>query len=387
MSNGLQKKSEHAFLVHIVNSFLGVKNDGPPNYVDWNSVANRIISEGLAGICYEVLLKEKRDVPEWLEQLFRFHYYDNVARFIQCEKSLCNLLNSVKVPMVLLKGLALIPRFYGSAGLRSFSDIDILIRSADNMRFNKQLKRTGYQRDENSLDLYTDDGMILDVHTDLFGTARIQSRKLAVKMSPEIPWTRTRYFTFAGKNVLCLEPELEILFLCYHMVKHSFLKLIWAVDIAKIFLTFQNKFRWNYFARLSAESNLNVFSYYGLHFVNEIVKGLVPEAILGELLSFQPNALQTSMYRAATQGHKVHQFAELFFISSIHSNERKLAFIKEVAFPAAQVKKQIFRGYKFPLLKIVFYPMRVFQILRIGLNWALSLLRNYSFRLSYKFSE
>jgi len=387
MSKGIQRKSEFAFLIHIINLFLGIKNSFNQKYFDWNRIANRAVSEGLAGLCYEVLPREKRDIPGWLEQLFRFHYYENVARYIRCEKSLSKLMDSVNVPMVVLKGMALVPRFYGFSGVRGFSDIDVLIRSTDKSRFKNQLKNTNYIKDDSDQNLYHDDGVILDIHTDLFGTARIQSRKLAVKMNAEIPWSKTRNFSIAQKKGLCFEPELEILFLCYHMVKHSFLKLIWTVDIAKIILTYKNKFRWDYFVELSAESNLNVFSYYGLHFTNEIVRGLVPGEILGQLRTFQSNALQTSMYNAVMQGQKVHQFAELFFLSSIQSANRKLAFIKEVAFPAASVKKQILCGYKLSLLKIGFYPIRVFQILWIGLTWTVSLLKNYSFRLSYKFSE
>lgn len=387
MSNGIQKTSDFEFLIYIINSFLGNKTSLQQKYIDWNRIANRAISEGLAGVCYEVLLRGKREIPDWLEQLFRFHYYENVARYMRCEKSLCNLLEKTTVPVVLLKGMALVPRFYESPGLRGFSDIDILIRPHDRYRFENQLKNTNYTVEDSGDNMYHDDGVILDIHGDLFGMSRIQSRKLAVAMNAELPWTKTRHFSIAQKDVLCFEPELEILFLCYHMVKHSFLKLIWAVDIAKIILTHKNKFRWDYFAELSRDSNLNVFSYYGLHFANEIVRGLVPGDKLEQLKTFQPSALQASMYRAAVQGHKVQQFAELFFLSSIQSANKKLAFLREVAFPAASVKKQIVRGYNFSLVKLIFYPLRVFQIFRIGLNWTLSLLKNYSFRLSYKLSE
>jgi len=370
-----------------IRSFLGITDGLPQQCYPWNQITRRAAAEGLAGLCYEVLLKEKFSVPAWVDQFFRFIYFENVARYMRCEKALGALLNSVDQPVIVLKGMALVPRFYCSTGLRGFSDLDVLIRGTERQKFASAMKRLGYCIGESEQQLQNADGVQLDIHTDLFGFGRIQSRKFAVRMSEELPWTKTRQLSIQQSRALCLEPELELLFLCYHMVKHSFLKLIWIVDIAKILSTYKNQFRWDYFIDLAQDSNLNVFGYYGLHFTHEIAPGLVPSERLEQLMTFQPNALQSSMYRAVVQGQKVQQFAELFFISSIQSGAKKMAFIREVVAPAAPVRKQIVRNNAGSQLKIGFYPIRFFQLMRIGLSWLMSLVRHYSFRWNFKFSE
>lgn len=344
------------------------------SFPDWSILYNLSIKEGLTGLIFNNLRNFQLTgrIPETACNLFRKNYFDNMFCYLRCEKAILELLNSTTTPMIFMRGITLTNRIYNSAGVRPFSDIDILIRQQDQEIFLGTLKSIGYIPFPMYPNVLEKNGIIIDLHTDTFGSSRIQSRSELISLDEEHLWNSAINMTIGDRNIRILSPEYELLIGGYHVMKHSFLKLIWLLDIAT-FLKKQPDFNWQYYIELSANYNLNMAGYYVLNYVKRYTGVNIPHSVLSRLRNFNENKIIYRIYKNIITTRKSIPVAELFFVGQFKQLSAKIRFLTESAFPASRVRKQIFPVYKFPVVKILFFPLRILQIFRLIFRIALLL--------------
>ncbi len=149
------------------------------------------------------------------------------------------------IPAMPIKGPVLAMTVYGDLACRQFSDLDLLIHEHDIAQARALLARAGfrcirhpqwiepYLSFAHELDFIRDDG---DIHVDL--QWRFGKKWLALPITPEHVWKRSRSVCVGGQQLT--QPSLEdtALILCIHGYRHFWSRLKWIIDMA----AFMNRF-------------------------------------------------------------------------------------------------------------------------------------------------
>jgi len=143
---------------------------------------------------------------------------------------LLRLFQQAGLPLVLLKGSALLERVYPAAEQRPMQDIDVLVRRADFERVAALLQTQGYQfsnkaslwneafaREFMGNVAYSKAGVAFDVH---WHPVTMSWFRAAAAFDLDGLWARAIPTEIAGAPALRLCPEDEVLHLCYHTAVH-----------------------------------------------------------------------------------------------------------------------------------------------------------------------
>jgi len=168
-----------------------------------------------------------------LRQKFETNALANLARAAELRAILQNF-HDHGIGVAPFKGPVMAASLYGTPVLRSFGDLDILVRPGDVDRAKDLLFSRGYRIDEQYLPaskhlvfVRTDWGSVVELHWAFFDPAlrcRLDTRRL---------WNRVREVQFYGAPAPGLNPEDEILILAVHGANHGWPILKWVCDIAE----------------------------------------------------------------------------------------------------------------------------------------------------------
>lgn len=216
------------------------------NWADFLGLADH---HGILPIAARNLIEHARWLSPEVEHSLRSAYDVNLRRSLWFTAELTRIMRhfeSRQLRAVPYKGPLLAQTHYGDLGLRSFSDLDLLISPADFGRAKQALAEIEYRP---SVDL----------------TAAIERRWLrtgyersfdsdAGKHLVELQWALLPHFyavdlgvdelleragsaTVGGCEVPCLSAEDSLLVFCLHAAKHLWTRLIWLSDIAETLRT------------------------------------------------------------------------------------------------------------------------------------------------------
>jgi len=200
--------------------------------------------------------------------------------------ALLRKLNCRQLPVIPLKGILYAHKLYDNPWLRSFSDIDLLVREEDWPDLPAIFKDLDYKPRDNyearPAQLTKNDipqhmawrspsGCVFDIALDLF--------KLGLR-SPlsELIWTSASGYSLDGQEVLVLSNEFEILNICVHLHRHGFNRLIWFVDLALAAQKLAPD--WNEVARLARAGGLQASVYFSLNYLNRFFGPVVDASII-----------------------------------------------------------------------------------------------------------
>ena len=102
----------------------------PDPSMDWATMVDLALQNGVAPFLYHVLRKCREQVPSDAWQVLQADYYAAVARSLTRERELEQVLRALGgagVPTVLLKGAALSSTVYPDPALRIMSDLDLWV--------------------------------------------------------------------------------------------------------------------------------------------------------------------------------------------------------------------------------------------------------------------
>src|SRR5713101_5112913 len=204
-------------------------------------VARNLIEHGRA--------EHGRGLPPEVERSLRSAYDANLRRNLWFTAELARIMQHFErrqLRVLPYKGAVLGQSLYRDPGLRSFSDLDFLISSADFERANQALAEIGYRPSSE----FTPSVERLWLRT---GYER-SFDSAAGKNLVELQWALLPHFyavdldaddllARAGRTVVggcevpCLSPEDSLLVLCLHAAKHLWTRLIWLSDIAETLRT------------------------------------------------------------------------------------------------------------------------------------------------------
>ncbi|MBE9034024.1 nucleotidyltransferase domain-containing protein [aff. Roholtiella sp. LEGE 12411] len=200
-----------------------------------------LLYQNLSNTCPELVPKPA------LAQLLSY-FQANVRRNLSLTGELIKLLNlfdSQGISVIPIKGAILAVSAYGNIALRQFSDIDILVRHQEALRARDLLVSQGYESSYNFTRQqevarlkspfckdnnyhHKNTGINIDFHWKLLQTY------LSFPLEHECLWERQKSLSLAGKIILNLSPEDNLLFLCVHGSRDRWKKLQLISDVATL---------------------------------------------------------------------------------------------------------------------------------------------------------
>jgi hypothetical protein len=257
--------------------------------LNWETIFDICQREGVGPALYTAISRENRiDIPlefkNNLKVVYLLNHFRN-ASFLNELRELLGLFKKENIPLILLKGAALLAAVYDDPAHRPMSDIDLLIREEDLERAHHLILKEGYQligveywpwwRKFGGERAYLGDVFRIDLHWRL--------EFLGLQPSSGDIFTRTRKATISGAEALILLPEELLLHLIHHMVyQHLYLRLIWLFDILKVTTTLKEEIDWERIYDMARELSLNHPLFFGLKEAKELLRAPIPEKLIKE---------------------------------------------------------------------------------------------------------
>jgi len=222
------------------------------NDVDWKAVGDLAYFHNLEPILHWVIsnIEFPAQIPEWLKEKWEQAYFGNFLRnegYFDVLKTLLTGCEKEGIPIIVLKGPALIGRIYKDLALRTLSDLDILCSPIDLHRIVTIARRMGYTMMDDGDDpaaahhvamVQAASGTILEFH--FMPYEMIQNHTKFMQLA----WERREWIDVGGIHcpVLCL--QMELLFNIAHLMQHQFdVSLKHFLDIAGLLVFYRREFK------------------------------------------------------------------------------------------------------------------------------------------------
>ena len=260
---------------------------------DWDKALGKAEREGVLPLVYWNLRDDPGAVPGFVLERLRLAFLRNLARTTQVYRELELFLESVRrsgLRAALTKGGRLALDVYPDSALRPFWDVDFIVHPSD---------WAGLRRILDGLDFVEASGGTA-------GASGAAGRALDWSYSPyfrkgslflefhgnplglHFPgpgedgfWSSAGRLRVRGTEAMVLPAENELCYLCVHAQQHSYQRLIWLADIAR--LAGRAGLDWSWVCRIAREERIRGPVYYGLHLAETLWPGSVPPEPRDEL--------------------------------------------------------------------------------------------------------
>lgn len=210
---------------------------------DWTTLVEAALAHGVAGLLCERLLDADpalvpRDILSACAEHLRRQHDGNALAAEQLVGILAHLRES-GIEAIPFKGPSLAMAAYGTLALRSFRDLDFLIRPGQAQRCIEALRALGYVNDRDltprqrqAFFAYAGEEILFGPGLPLEPHWHFAPRTLSYELDYEGIWSRAGVRPFLGRTIPSLSPEDELTVLCLHGGKERWGQLKWIADVA-----------------------------------------------------------------------------------------------------------------------------------------------------------
>jgi len=197
---------------------------------------------------------------------------------------------SAGIGALVVKGPVLAIRAYGDPAMRSYGDLDLLVRRRDIRGATELMIASGYQpavplRAINAgkipgqyLFSKPDSRLLIELHNDF--TLRYFPRRLPLERFFE----RQIRVQLDSREVPALSVEDELVLICVHGAKHLWERLMWIADVAAL-VSRQSNLDWERAAVSAREVGAERMLRVGLQLAATLLKARMPDAVLAKVNS------------------------------------------------------------------------------------------------------
>jgi Uncharacterised nucleotidyltransferase len=311
-------------------------------YMQWTQTVDLNKVEGgsfrLLPLLYKRLAPTGQPVPHLnrLKGIYRQTLYKNSLLFHKSFTVLAEL-EKMEIPVILLKGTALIAAYYEDIGARPMSDVDFMVREEDVEKTLRLMKEMGWHstygyslsravKHVHSFDLQNPDGYELDIHWHAFYQCCWDGADLSL-------WDGAETIAFRGLNVRLLSPTHQIMHNCAHGIRWNALSSIrWIVDVLKIIEKRAASIDWELLIEEAAKRKLTLTMLHALSFLKSEFNAGFPEDVLSKLASLPKDPYELRLFTILTSPRR---FGDIRYKWFIHSDSMGTASLweKAVLFP------------------------------------------------------
>jgi len=256
--------------------------------IDWEDFIDQTRYHGTAASAYLHFKQLDKGIPEGVKKRLRKMYLWNLTHNLKLWSALEQILktfNQANIEAIPLKGIFLAEHLHGHIGIRSSSDLDLLVRREDLPRAKNELARIGYvptrrpysrefignflRHQAFSKPHPSHNGAYLEIHWNFY-----VKRPKEFDMSPA--WKNATSININGFRVLTLSPSDTLLHLAINLRLHGYLSLRLFGDLYALITRYQEEIDWPYVTRQAETNGQRVGLYYALYFARELLDAEVP---------------------------------------------------------------------------------------------------------------
>lgn len=213
--------------------------------------------------------------PAKLDQLIETYSQVSTAnqKIFEKAKKIFTSFGGHGIDFMLLRGADLIPYLYGAFGLRTISDIDLLVHEKDLTAIDAILKPLGYRPKTDGNPAYLDSENIfsLDITTEIWYLA-----------SSSGVWERARQRQWLGVPAKGMAPEDLLLYLlAYETIYRGYFSKSFAKDIA--LLVEKESIDWRLFLQAALDHRLKIPVFHACSYVRQKTQLKLPDGLLESL--------------------------------------------------------------------------------------------------------
>ena len=257
--------------------------------VDWSRLLVLAEDHGVLGHL-AVRLRELDDplVPTEIRQTLLDSHRAQVFSMLRMSAELFRLLEifgTNDIPAIVVKGPVLAMQAYGDPTLRSYGDLDLLVRQRDIRRATEVLLERGYQAAVplSAIDAgripgqylfrKPDPKLFVELHNDF--TLRYFPRRLPI----EDFFARQIRVRLDAHEAPALAVEDELVLICIHGAKHLWERLIWIADVAAL-VSRQTSIDWRGATETAKEVGAERMLHTGLRLASDLLHAGLPNTVL-----------------------------------------------------------------------------------------------------------
>ncbi len=320
------------------------------------------------------------------------------AQNLVLERELQNVLhafNEARISVLLFKGPSLAYTVYPEAHIRTYHDIDMLIRPDDLPRAHELLLQKGYtfyeeyranvtnsKRTGFNYILARPDSWFeipIELHT------APHPSEIGTDFDVEALWLKAEQIEVLGESTLTMHPIDHLLYLCWHYRFHGFTRLLWLYDLVVMLRTAGPELDWIELVQTARYQRLATTLYYCLSWCRDLFGVSIPAEVFVRLRP--PRACRLLVERIAMPN-------AVATLASAHGQSRRIiahramvdntaALIKaglQALFPSpASIGRRYMGNSRLPLkFYFLYYFIHPWKTLAKGFRYVLKLGRRKS---------
>ena len=263
--------------------------------IDWDSFITQARCHGIAPGAYLHFKQLENSIPKGIRDRLRRMYLWNLSHNLRLWSALERILrtfNQANIDVIPLKGILLAEHLHGHIGIRSSSDLDLLVRKEDFPRAKNELARIGYvptrrPYSEEFIGTFlrhqgfskpdpSDNRTYLEVHWNFYV-------KHPKEFDMSWAWKNAIAINVDGLRILTLSPSDTLLHLAINLRLHGYLSLRLFGDLYGLMARYQEKIDWHYVVRQAEANGQRIGLYYALYFARELLEAEIPTRVLDEI--------------------------------------------------------------------------------------------------------
>ncbi len=343
---------------------------------DWDVLSQVVNSENLAPLLYQIV-RDQDIVPATVEQSWNQAYIHNAARntvlFHELE-AVVRELNSKGLPVVLLKGAALVETIYGgNAAIRPMIDIDLLVRRESLPTALRVLSE--YCSAPSQIEAYAKEN-IEAVRQVMFRKAGIVETLIDLHWSlldsPFYPhrffgdwaWETAKPALVGGTSVSILGCEALVLHLCAHLlIDQSEYQLLELHDIAEVVTRYESQIDWDLMFTKAQQFDLVSPLQEVLSRVMEDWDIMIPNDAREKLSALRASPAEAEFFTWLTRKNQPAVKLLSANLASMPSWRERLRYIWRSIFPKQSYMERYYRARHRWLVPLL-YPYRWLRAIR-----------------------
>ena len=333
----------------------------------WEAVGAVIESERIGPLLHQTA--GPIVAPPVAEQL-HLSYHATALRnlLLLRELGMClRALGAAAVPVIVLKGAALIETVYGNPSLRPMGDVDLLVQRRNVAATRRVLDGLGYEarRSETHPGAVTEyenevafckAGKIdtwVDVHWGLFDSPYYQDR-----IAMDWFWETARPAPIADVPALVLGPEALLIHLCGHLaLHHMHTGLLWWYDVAEVLAVYRAELDWPALLAHTEEYGLLLPVRTVLSRAVDEWGAAIPADVLLALRSLRESPLERRVFADLTAAQRSPRQRFWSDLTSMSDWRQRLRFARTNVVPSPAYMRRRY-AIAHPLLIPFYYPYR-----------------------------
>lgn len=288
--------------------------------LDWNYIIDCSTKQGVTPLLYWKLLKicKSGNVPSKVMEFLENTYYSNLARNMILYDELSRILAAFKkidIDTIVMKGAFLAEKVYKNIGLRSMSDIDLLIRGKDLQKVIDEFINLTYfaktidpaifhelttgLRNHNELQfIHKSKKNMIEIHWDISNSKDLYNIEISNF------WENAKPIKIANSETLTFASENLLQHLCIHIENHlnssnprSGKPFRGYCDIATVTRHYKDTINWDYLLQSSRSYGIEKAVFQSLFIAKECFGALVPKDVISELDTVRSNIVFENIFR------------------------------------------------------------------------------------------